>query len=360
MTHVSHTRPRRPLILVTGAGRSGTSTEAGVLCKLGFHAPEPHFKPNESNPRGFFESKWPVKFHNTILKRANVVLTDSRPHAIGWVQDVLTSSDEATLNAWLADLGRHDRVVVKDPRAMWLPHLWKSAGLANGFEVVYLTMLRHPTEVIGSRKTNYSETRPWMSTWEFGVWNLCGWINGNLLVEQRTRGDRRAVVSDPQLLEDWRSAVGKAGEALGIAIHDNLDPTVPHPVDDFVDEGLRRHATGWDAWEMPPTLVEIAEAVYGSMLRLSLDPQDPEAMARMDEVGARYAELYRQSSAIAYDTEASAVRRAVARDRQKAVAAQTAPGPLPSKPRSFRARIADRLTQLRTYAGTGDKGSQST
>ena len=57
-------------MLVTGAGRSGTSTAAGALHMLGFHLPRPVLHANESNPKGFFESRWPVRFHRRLMERA--------------------------------------------------------------------------------------------------------------------------------------------------------------------------------------------------------------------------------------------------------------------------------------------------
>ena len=45
------------------------------------HVPLPVIKPNESNPMGFFESTWPVKFHRRLLERAFVEQTDGRPLA---------------------------------------------------------------------------------------------------------------------------------------------------------------------------------------------------------------------------------------------------------------------------------------
>src|SRR4051794_30888177 len=77
------------LVLVTGAGRSGTSTVAGTLHYLGLHVPEPYMKGNESNPKGFFESWWPVRYHNALLKRAQVGMTDGRPEAVDLLQTKL-------------------------------------------------------------------------------------------------------------------------------------------------------------------------------------------------------------------------------------------------------------------------------
>src|SRR5688572_15759977 len=113
------------MILVTGAGRSGTSTVAGTLHYLGFHVPEPVMQGNESNPRGFFESWWPVRFHQRLLKRAGIEQTDARPEAFDLVQAAITDETRDQLHQWLDEVtATADRVVVKDPRAVWAPQLW--------------------------------------------------------------------------------------------------------------------------------------------------------------------------------------------------------------------------------------------
>ena len=58
------------LVLVTGTGRSGTSTISGTLHHLGLAVPGPFLGANKSNPKGFFESTWAVEFHQKIARAA--------------------------------------------------------------------------------------------------------------------------------------------------------------------------------------------------------------------------------------------------------------------------------------------------
>src|SRR3954453_17505374 len=186
--------PGGRLVLVSGAGRSGTSTIAGALHHLGLHVPLPVIKPNESNPMGFFESTWPVKFHRRILERAFVELPDGRPEAFVLAQGAVDDATRAELRTWLSEVGLVEpQVVVKDPRSIWVPGLWRKTAHELGYDVGILTMLRHPAEVLGSRSTYYRSNRPGISDFQFAVMNLCGWINGNLVVERQTRVDRRVV-----------------------------------------------------------------------------------------------------------------------------------------------------------------------
>jgi len=176
------------MVLVTGASRSGTSTIAGVLNHLGLDVPQPVLQPNHSNPHGFFESTWPVHFHNRLIRRALITLTDARPEAFEMMAAAVTDENRASLGRWISRLfGETSQVVVKDPRSAWLPQMWEQAADGLGVDLGFLTMVRHPAEVVGSRSTYYGGGQDGTDAWMFRVRNLCYWINGNLGVERQTR-----------------------------------------------------------------------------------------------------------------------------------------------------------------------------
>ncbi|MBW8752019.1 MAG: hypothetical protein JF565_11420 [Propionibacteriales bacterium] len=295
------------LVLVTGAGRSGTSTIAGALHHLGLHVPLPVIKPNESNPLGFFESKWPLRFHRRIMERAFVEQTDGRPEAQQLMADAVDEAIRDELRTWLADVALVERqVVVKDPRSIWVPWLWQETAVALGYDVGFLTMLRHPAEVLGSRSTYYRGYRPGMNDWQFSVMNLCGWINGNLVVERQTRGDQRVVLRYNDLVSDWRPCLERVRDTFDLVLDDDLQPGHHHEVDDFIDPGLRRHEPSWEGWDLPPDLVAIAQDVHDAMGTLAdKGGHDEQAQAVLDGVAARYEDLVRVSQAIAHDTALS-------------------------------------------------------
>jgi hypothetical protein len=295
------------LVLVTGAGRSGTSTIAGALHHLGLHVPLPVIKPNESNPMGFFESTWPLRFHRRIMERAFVEQTDGRPEAQQLMADAVDDETRAELRTWLADVALVEpQVVVKDPRSVWVPWLWKETAGELGYAVGFLTMLRHPAEVLGSRSTYYRGYRPGMTDWQFSVMNLCGWVNGNLVVERQTRDEPRVVLRYNDLLDDWRACLGRVRDTFDLSLGDDLDPGHHHEVDDFIDPGLRRHEPSWDGWDLPPELVAIAQDVYDAMSVLAgSGGHDAQAEGSLDAAGARYEDLVRVSQAIAHDTALS-------------------------------------------------------
>ena len=71
----------RKVLLVAGAGRSGTSTMAGLMQILGPARAAPEVPADATNPRGFSEPQWAVDEHDRLLREAVVQVSDSRPEA---------------------------------------------------------------------------------------------------------------------------------------------------------------------------------------------------------------------------------------------------------------------------------------
>ncbi len=338
----------RSLLLVTGAGRSGTSTVAGTLHHLGVHVPGPYLNANASNPRGFYESRWSVNFHNRLLKRANVTIADGRPEAAELMRDAVREDDRSALRAWLDETtAGHAVTAVKDPRTAWTIGLWSQVARDLGIELRYLVMLRHPVEVVGSRATHYSAGIETMGERGFAVKNLAGWVNALLMTEQQTRGGPRAFVRYDDLLADWRTTMSRAGSDLGVELGDIPGAGVAHPVDDFIDPQLSRHRLTWSDVDVPPDLAEVATAVWDSCERLADGHgSEPGAEADLDATRARYAEMYLAAQQLAHDSTEAKVTAARRAERRKARRKQEREEGTP-EPSSLRARARSLVGRLR-------------
>lgn len=302
------------VVIVAGAGRSGTSTVAGSLTMLGLHLPQPEVPADETNPRGFFESRWVVDFHKGLLNRSPVVRTlDSRPEAVELAAGLPTDADATRLADWLGEQLAHEQVLVKDPRAFWFHDLWRGATRAHGAELGFLTMLRHPVEVAKSRDTHYTPTdrgeafrRQRVSA------NIAGWCNACLVTEEVTRPDPRVFVRYPDLLADWRTAMTPVVERLGLAVATDLTDPAHHPIDDFVDSGLSRSESTWDSVDVSDTLRDVAEGVWEQMNRLVADPADPAVPPALALLRRDFDRMHDHAVGIAIDhtqTREVAVRR---------------------------------------------------
>jgi len=290
------------LVIVVGSGRSGTSTVAGTLKYLGLRIPPPEIAPNRTNPRGFFEPRWVVDFHKRLLSRAGVHLSDSRPIAAERAYEVGRRPRlQAELHDWLANaLQEAPELVGKDPRNSWFQPMWRDAAESLGTTPRFLTMLRHPAEVAGSKQTYYSRN-PSADKMKGDTWRISGWINLLHTVEYGSRPDPRAFVRYDDLLSDWRSAMGAAGETLDLSYVSSLDPDKRHEVDDFIDPGLHRVRVTWADLDVPAPIQEIAESTWQALgVLVDAGGHDEKAEATLDELRERYRVVHAEAEAIAH------------------------------------------------------------
>lgn len=306
------------LVVVTGSGRSGTSSVAGTLKRLGLHVPQPEMPPDETNPRGFYEPIWVVDFHKRLLNSIPARTNDARPQAAADVAEAAAAPEvREELRTWLAEhvaeVGPGGQLVIKDPRAFWAHELWSSVSDELGIELSYLTMLRHPTEVIQSRETYYlsNQTDEFRRTRQTA--NLAGWVNSAYWTDVATRPRKRTFVRYTDLLADWRTAMAQAQQHLGIAFNADLSTTDHHPVDDFIDAKLYRSKISWDDVDTIPELREQATIAWDACNTLVDAPYDEGAVAALEEVHGRYTVLHQYAEAIALDH----TNRAVALGRRE-------------------------------------------
>ena len=325
------------LVLVTGTGRSGTSTVSGALHNLGLFVPGPYLNANASNPKGFYESRWAVTFHQKLLRAAELQDFDARPYAFERAQAQITPEVRAELVSWLTEQAAiDDQVVVKDPRSVWVQRLWGEAADEAGLDIRYLSMLRHPAETMGSRTAAYAKNADALQRRRYQTFSLARWLNNSLLSERETRGSRRAFVPYAALVEDWRSTLATVRDELGLTFQGDLTPGVHHEVDDFVDPDLRRVRITWDELAVPGELREMAQSVWDDLLILREARGDlPDVSTRFDRVSVDYERLFADAAAVAHDAMeesshagrrqgAGEARKEMARRRKERVRARAA------------------------------------
>jgi len=333
-------------VLLIGVGRSGTSAFTGILRELGFHVPQPEVEPDETNPRGFGEPRWAVDWHTRLLKRVRVTTIDSRPSAWAKTADIAQRPaviDE--LRSWLeVQFVGTSQVVVKDPRVSWFLDLWQRCAADLEVEPTLVTMLRPPTEVLGS-------ARQWYGGWQNDASRAAGWANIMLHTEQQGRDARRLFIRYDRLLTDWSAELGRLGRVADVP--DLLDVAAERRerVATFIDPSLRRQTPGWDGLDVPAALRAVVDRTWQALEPLADDgaPVDP---ASLDAVRAGYDEFYAEAEAVAQ----SSIRAAENARRRTKPAPPSAPAaeapsqksqpPKPS-PRRRARRAAARLLFIR-------------
>lgn len=302
--------PDQPqLVIVTGSGRSGTSSVAGTLKRLGLHIPQPEVPADDRNPLGYYETLWVAEFHKVWLDDVPVRTIDSRPNAGEIAMGTVTPEREAELLAWLrAELDAQPAgtvTAIKETRAYWVYPLWQRVAAEAGARLTSLTTLRHPAQVVRSRDSAYLSGESDHFRRQRETTNVAAWINSVFETERATRGNARAFVPYYDLIGDWRAAMTRALGQLDLPVG---DLTPPHPVDDFITTSLNRSDPDWAGLMVAPTLVDLAERTWAVANLLVEDPQDPDARARLDDLREEYVELYDTAAAIALDETVSQVR----------------------------------------------------
>lgn len=303
---------RRQILVVAGSGRSGTSLFTGLTGRLGFHIPKPEVSANRSNPRGFGEPRWLVDYHNDLLASIDVVIEDGRPEAWELTEKVAERPKAlGRLVEWLElQFAENPRIVVKDPRLAWFFELHRLAAAELDADVHVATMLRHPAEVMRSREIAYG-TRTNNTT------RVVGWMNMMLGIESRTRDLPRATLRYDELLTDWKPALAKADETLGLRLFEQADEAQLADADDLVDPSLHRSITSWDDLQLPPRVLDLTTRAYDTYGGLVGVPTEQQSATR-EELDAIQAEL------IAYYDESFDVARTrtgayVRREKRKAI-----------------------------------------
>ncbi len=288
----------RKVLLVAGAGRSGTSTLAGIVSKLGMHVPLPEVPPDDSNPRGFSEPQWVVDVHDEWLAEALVQVSDSRPTA--WFDTGRICSREPArirVSEWLEPhFAEHPELVIKDPRLSWFLGLWRVAAIRTGATPVFATMLRPPAEVVGSKQKYYAN--------KLGSAHLAAsWVNMLLHTERATRpaeGDGgRVFVRYGDLLTDWVRTTTAMGHALDLQtmIHTRSDQI--REVHRFIDPTLRRVSSSLDDLALPRRLHDLTAETWEELNKLADEGGDtPAAHATFDQLREAYVDLYEEAEAI--------------------------------------------------------------
>lgn len=330
------------LVVVAGSGRSGTSSVAGVLKTLGLHIPPPEVPGTKSNPLGHFEPQWVVDFQQRLLRTAGVKLTDARPGAFEQTAQVgLRPKVQQELVGWLREhMATSPELIVKDPRNSWFLPMWREAAQSVGVTPAFLTMLRHPAEVVGSKNTYYYKKESQDRRRIGETSRVASWVNVALFTEHPTRHTPRVFIRYTDLLGDWRSVVGTTAETLDLSLRHGLKPDRAEEVDAFVDPDLHRVKVTWDDLDIPTALRDLAEDVWQQLNRLAdSGGQDAKAEAALDGAREAYQQMYDDAFALASSSVNAEVRRAVRQARQQARKKAAAP----AQPQKGRA--VDRATR---------------
>lgn len=146
----------RPVVVVLGSGRSGTSLLMQVLAALGMRLSEEMIEARRDNPQGFYEDARIVRIQADLLRQLGAWPYHALPQ--DWLDAPATAAAAQALHDVLRDRPGRDEGTwgFKDPRtASFLP-LWQRLFATEGMMPRYVLALREPGSVIRSFREAYA------------------------------------------------------------------------------------------------------------------------------------------------------------------------------------------------------------
>ena len=269
----------KTLVVVLGMHRSGTSSAAGALARLGAAAPKHMIAPNADNERGFWESRVIVDANDAILAAGASDWKDWRKFNLERIDAETAGALRARAKAALAEeFGDVGLAVMKDPRMCRLMAFWGPLFAESRWSARALLPIRSPLEV--GLSLNCRD----------GIGPASGcllWLRHVLEAEAATRGMARAVLDWPQLLGDRRKALARASEQLGL-IWPYWCESVLDDIDQFVSADLRHQRASGADLRAHPAVSDLARRTYAAMIDLVPDSEDPSVLRRLDELRAGF------------------------------------------------------------------------
>jgi hypothetical protein len=256
-----------PVILfVMGINRSGTSALTRVLSLCGGALPAKLLGALPDNPLGHWEPRKANVLNEAILRRLGSSAFDPalRLQEEGAIKPEGKAACIEEIREFLCTLPAAPLVVIKDPRITLLSEMWFKAARLAGFDVVTVTAVRHPQEVIKSIARR-SGASPELSS--------ALWLKYNLLAERDTRGVPRVFVHYDNLLEDWRREVKRISAALAI----DLNTRDEGAIEEFLKQDLHHQRHHGSVTE--PFGTEWMSTVYDALCAVAGDePCDESAL----------------------------------------------------------------------------------
>jgi hypothetical protein len=269
----------KTVILVLGMHRSGTSSTAGTLVRLGGFPPLHLMAPATDNEKGFWESSVIVDLNDAILAAGGSDWRDWRGFNLDAVDgaevDALRTRAKAALVEEFGDVGL---AVMKDPRMCRLMRFWGPVFEEAKWSVRVLLPIRSPLEV----------------SWSLNSRNRIGpaygcllWLRHVLDAEAETRGMARAVLDWPEFLGDGRKALARASEQLGL-IWPFWHERALGEVDEFLSADLRHQRASEADLRAHPAISRLARETYVAMIELVRDPGDSGVLGKLDGLRADF------------------------------------------------------------------------
>jgi hypothetical protein len=267
-------------IVISGMHRSGTSSIAGVVSKLGAAVPAGKLlatKPD--NPRGFFESEKINLFNDRILTECGTNWSDWRAVNNEWPSNPKYRAYlEAAGRLLDEEYGDARFIFLKDPRFSKILPFWILALANSGFRACHIIPVRNPDEVAASLGKLHQVPK-----------NLAKltWVRHLLDAEFYSRNQPRIFVLWEEFLDDWERTAVEIANRFDIA-WPSLSDRVRIDIDQFVGRELQHHRESPHRNTDRKVGNEYVERAFDALTLFVEDPASGKAAAVFDAIRADF------------------------------------------------------------------------
>lgn len=227
------------VVIVVGAGRSGTSTITRGLGALGVELGN-NLKPGSSkNPKGFFEDLDILKINKDISTCFGLTTTGSDVRPVDKTLFHQKKAIEIQKNATeilKAKFNKHMIWGFKSGGVLRLLPFWESVLKEMSAEPIYVVALRNPLSVALSRK-NLNPLR--------GVQEKSDleWLARMVPFFFMLRNRKKIVVDYDNVLSNPKKQLERIAAVIGVNITDQIRTGIQDYSDNFVEPSLRHHTS---------------------------------------------------------------------------------------------------------------------
>jgi hypothetical protein len=295
-------------IVISGMHRSGTSSIAGVVSKLGAALPAGKLLASKpDNPRGFFESEEINLLNDRILAECGTNWSDWRAVNNEWPSNPKYPAFlEAATRLLDQEYGASRFIFLKDPRFSKILPFWILALASSGFRACHIIPVRHPDEVAASLGKLHTVPK-----------NLAKltWVRHLLDAEFYSRNQPRIFVFWDDLLDHWERTAVEIANRFDIT-WPSLTDQVRTDIDHFVGRELQHHRESQHRDAESKLGNEYVDGAFDALTLFAKDPASAKAAGIFDAIRADFLRTERIYGPAFADMDAQT--RQVEKDRDQA------------------------------------------
>ncbi|MGD0639111.1 MAG: hypothetical protein ABSC22_00060 [Roseiarcus sp.] len=263
------------VVLVLGMHRSGTSSVAGALTKLGGGMPKHLMAADQGNARGYFESVAFMRFHDELLESAGSNWRDWRLFNPEWRQSPVAADFRRRAKELFAEEFNGSALpVLKDPRTCRFAPFWLDVLRDIEAKPHIVMPIRSPLDVAQSLKTVHGLSL---------THGLLLWLRHVLDAESHSRSVARSIFAWKDFRSDWRGTCDKIAAETHLS-WPRLSDRAAREIDRFLTKELVHHDTDDAALVAHADVHEWAVRAYEALLELARSPLSNSALATLDDV----------------------------------------------------------------------------